>query len=167
VRRITNYGVVMTCVPMSVLPAASASATTVRSDISGSNPNSAMCNAIRSNSSLRAGIKVAEAQGQKATEAGNWTVAKKYLSLVAADGLKEVQRVKPLITGEPADVSAALAALFKFAKLETVDTKEADGFSQYASLVGRLEKNVHVPRVDKTVSQYFLGQCGGSASGQI
>jgi hypothetical protein len=125
----------------------------------GSNPNSAMCQDVKSEQSSSSSVGVAI---EKAMTSGNFASAKQAMLAAYSTDLADVNKALGVIKSAPPNVQAAFKALLGVETQFRTDIQNATSLQGLATSFESLGTNPKLVTDGTTISNWYTSVCGGT-----
>ena len=150
-------GVALTLVPLS---AASAHGKAKHgASTKGSNPNSAMCQKVKTEQAGSSSVGLAI---EKAMTSGNFAAAKQAMLNAYSSDAGNVQKALAVIKTAPSNVQAAFKNLLSFVQQIKTDIQNASSLQGLISSFQSLGTNQKLVADGTTISNWYTSVCGGT-----
>ena len=125
----------------------------------GSNPNSAMCQKVKTEQAGSSSVGLAI---EKAMTSGNFAAAKQAMLNAYSSDAGNVQKALAVIKSAPSNVQAAFKNLLTFVQQIKTDIQNASSLQGLISSFQSLGTNQKLVADGTTISNWYTSVCGGT-----
>ncbi len=147
-------GLTLALAPLTVTAASAAN-----HKVKGSNPNSAMCKAVKNGQANTSGVSSAI---EKAMTSGNFAQAKRAMLKAYDTDLGNVQKALDAIRSAPPKVQRSFKDLLSFVKRIRSDIQNASSLQGLVTSFSTLGNNHKLVTDSATIANWYTGVCGGT-----